>query len=119
MSYIVLFDLDDTLINGQSQKVLARHLFKKRKIKLSFLIYIYSWFFLYKIGFIKDVIKIREKSIKICRGWSLEYMDGLLSNFLELCIKPLFYEDILNIVKLHKKEGAALVLISSSLFPLV
>ena len=119
MSYIVLFDLDDTLIEGQSQKILAKYLFKKKKINLFFLIYIYSWFFLYKTGLIKDVIRIREKSFQICKGWSLDYMRDLLNNFLDSDIKPLFYKDILDIVKFHKKKGATLVLISASLFPLV
>jgi HAD superfamily hydrolase (TIGR01490 family) len=119
MSYLVLFDLDDTIINGQSQKLLVKYLFKKGKISIFFLIYIYSWFFLYKIGLVKDVIKIREKSFKICRGWSFEYMYQLLDSFFYLYIKPRFYKEILDIIKFHKENGANLILISSSLFPLV
>ncbi len=119
MSYLVLFDLDDTIINGQSQKLLVKYLFKRGNINILFLIYIYLWFFLYKIGAVKNVVKVREKSFKICRGWTFEYMHQLLNSFFYLYIKPRFYKEILNIIKFHKENGANLVLISSSLFPLV
>lgn len=119
MSYLALFDLDNTILKGQSQKMLVRYLFKSKKIKITFLIYIYFWFFLYKLGLIKDVIKIREKSFKICRGWSKEYTKKILDDFLNLYIKPNFYKEALEIIEFHKNNNAVLILISSSLFPLI
>ena len=119
MSYLVFFDLDDTLIKGQSQKMLVKYLFKKNKVNLVFLVNIYLWFFLYKLNLVKDVIKIREKAFKICKGWKVDKTKQLLKDFFNIYIKLNFYLDALKQIDFHKSKGAKIILLSASLFPLV
>jgi hypothetical protein len=47
----VFFDVDDTLIDGQTQKLMVSYFYQKKKINFIFLLKIYFWFLLYKIGF--------------------------------------------------------------------
>jgi hypothetical protein len=46
----VFFDVDDTLIDGQTQKLMVSYFYQKKKINFIFLLQIYFWFLLYKIG---------------------------------------------------------------------
>ena len=119
MSYLVFFDLDDTLIKGQSQKLLIKFLFQSGKVNLILLVCIYFWFFLYNFNLIKDVIEVRKRAFLICKGWSVLDTDKLLKNFFDKFIIKSFYNDALSIIRGHKKNGGVLVLLSSSLFPLV
>ena len=43
----VFFDIDDTLIKGQTQKLMVSYFYHKRKINSLFLLEIYFWFLLY------------------------------------------------------------------------
>ena len=119
MSYLVFFDLDETLIREQSQKLLVSYLFKKHKINFLFLIYIYLWFLFYKLHLIKDVIKIRKRAFLICKRWRVEDTNVLLRDFVNTIILPNIYNEALREINNHKKNNAIIVLLSSSLLPLV
>jgi len=116
--YIVFFDLDETLIDCQSQKLLVKYLFKHRKIKVTFLLLIYLWFFLYRLRIVKDVAKIREYAYKICKGWDINEAKKFYMNFFEEMIKFNFYQDALKEIINHKKNKARIVLLTSTLFPI-
>ncbi|MBU1130954.1 HAD-IB family hydrolase [Patescibacteria group bacterium] len=118
MSYVVFFDLDDTLLKGQSQKLLVKYLFQRKKVSVFFLMMIYFWFILYKLNLVKDVIKIREISFRICRGWNVLYTIDLLNDFFK-DIKSKFYKDAINEINLHKEKDGKIILVSASLLPLV
>lgn len=119
MSYLVFFDLDDTIIRGQSQKFLIDYAFKKKKISFSIYIYILIWFFLYKLGLLKDVVKIREKAFRFFNGWSEQDLEKLLIDFFNSKIKKRIYKNFFNVLNYHRKNGAVIILLSASIYPLV
>ncbi|MDD2935642.1 MAG: hypothetical protein PHX25_04205, partial [Candidatus Pacebacteria bacterium] len=61
----VIFDVDDTLIKGQSQKIFIDYLFKKKMISFFVYLKILIWFSLYKIGLGSNPKSVAEDSFKL------------------------------------------------------
>jgi len=115
MKRIVFFDLDNTLIKGQSQQFLMKYLFKKRKVSFLFLVKIYILFFLWKISLLKDVIPIRKKVYRAFKDWDVNATKALISDFFESELKCLFYPEAMEILRQHMKNGDEVVLISGTI----
>lgn len=115
MSYVVFFDVDGTLIRGQSQKYFVRYLYKKKIINLFFLIRIYLWFFLYKIGLKNNVVELIEKSYSLIKGLSVLDFNKMINEFYDQYIKNSFYRESLEIINSHKSKGAIIILVTSTL----
>lgn len=119
MGYVVFFDLDDTVIKGQSQKFLIKYLFKNKKIGFFLYSYVLIWFIFYKLGLVQNVIKIREKVFKFFNGWSEVALEKILTDFFNSEIKKRIYKKIFDILNYHKERGAITILLSASIYPLV
>lgn len=115
MKRIVFFDLDNTLIKGQSQQFLMKYLLKKRKVSFLFLVKIYILFFLWKASLLKDVIPIRKKVYRAFKDWDVNATKALISDFFESELKCLFYPEALEILRQHMKNGDEVVLISGTI----
>ena len=58
---LVFFDVDDTLVNGQTQKILGKYLYKNGKVSIAFVIKILFYFLMWRIGIVKNVVPIRKE----------------------------------------------------------
>ncbi|MFA6421854.1 MAG: HAD family hydrolase [Candidatus Buchananbacteria bacterium] len=114
MSEIVFFDLDDTLIFGQSQIMLVKYLFSRHKLNFLALIITIIWMLLYKAGIIKDVLPAMEKSYKIATGWGVEDAKILVRDFIKVEVKNKIYLRALKIIQEHKKQNRKIAVISNS-----
>lgn len=54
MKELVIFDIDGTIIKGQSQVLFLRYLLSIHRITRVFYLKILLWFILYKLGIVKD-----------------------------------------------------------------
>ena len=82
MKKIVLFDLDNVLLKGQSQKLFVKYLFMKRKVSFFLKLRIYLWFFLYKIGLSQDIEAFRKYAFnKIFLGWKKDDLKNYCNSF--------------------------------------
>lgn len=113
---VVIFDIDGTILKGQSQKHFIDYLFKLKIISLFFYIKILIWFFLYKLNLIKDPKKIAEYSFKkILENKKEGYVNDVTKKFFTEKLIHFFYKDALNLINLHKKEGQRIVLVSNTI----
>lgn len=119
MKGVVFFDIDGTLVSGQTQDMLAKYLFKKRMINLLFALKIYIWFLLYKINLIKDVDVIMRKSYQLLRGKNILEVGSLLQDFFDYNIKDKIFPEAIRLINKHQRNGRAVVLISNTINPLV
>ncbi|MFA6428474.1 MAG: HAD-IB family hydrolase [Candidatus Buchananbacteria bacterium] len=119
MSELVFFDVDNTLVSGQTQEYLIKYLFKCGRISFWFLLKLYFWFLLYRLGLIRDTIKIREKTFKLVSGWDNEETKQLLEDFFNREIKEKIFPQAIEIINSYQKEGRRVVLLSASLKPLI
>lgn len=112
--HIVFFDVDNTLIKGQSQRLFISFLFKKKLV--SFLVYlkIIFWFFLYKIGIAKNPRNIAEYGFAFLRGYTLTEFEKIVDDFFNTVLRDRIYREAEKIIKEHKERGDKVILLSNS-----
>ena len=119
MKSVVLFDVDNTLLDGYSQQIFLKYAFKKGLIKKWPYIKINLWFGLYKLNIIKDPKPIMEYAYRFARDWSKSDMRKLISDFFNDSLgKPVFRE-ARTIFRDHGKRGKLVVLVSNSVEPIL
>ena len=111
----VFFDIDNTLVKGQTQQILVRYLYKKGKVKFYFFLKIFLWFLLYKLNLVGDVFTIRKKTFENFVGWKVTEFETLVEECFEKEIKPRIFTEGLKLIQLHKRENYEIILTSASL----
>lgn len=114
MREIAIFDLDDTLLRRQSQKIIIKELLKKKLISPFLFLRVLFWLFLYRSRLIKTPKKVMERGFSFLKGRDVKYLEGLFDELFEKEIKNYFYKDVLDTLKEHKNKGRAIILISNS-----
>ncbi|AKM84296.1 TPA: hypothetical protein DCZ46_03045 [Candidatus Campbellbacteria bacterium] len=112
---IVIFDVDDTLIKGQSQKIFIDYLFRKKMISLFVYLKIIIWFLLYKIGLVSNPKSIAKYSFKLFKGKTEQEIKNISKSFFEESLKNYFYQDALRILDDHKKNNRKIILLSNAI----
>ncbi|MEK7644851.1 MAG: HAD-IB family hydrolase [Patescibacteria group bacterium] len=116
---VVFFDVDETLLKGQSQQALLHFLFLKNKIPLSFFLKICAWFFLYGLGLVKSTEKIRMVAVSFLKNWPIATFQSELKIFFDANLKDRIYEGALEKIRQHLQNNDSVVLLSSAIEPLV
>src|SRR3989338_818497 len=119
MKELVIVDIDNTLIKGQSQKVLLRYLYNKKMVGVFYFSRIYLWFVLYKLGLVKNPRIVLEYAIRFLRGKRVLGIQKLIKEFAVHELPPLFFRGMLEIIEGHKRAGRKIVLVSNTIDALV
>jgi HAD superfamily hydrolase (TIGR01490 family) len=115
---LVIFDLDNTLIFGQSQRYLLFYLYKRREISLFFLLSMMAWFVGYKLGIVNNPKKAMMKSFMLLKNKSIELYNKIFNDFYEDVLKSKLNPLCLEKLAYHKKRNDRLVLLSNVIKPL-
>lgn len=116
---VVFFDVDETLIKGQSQKFFMDFLWRKKLISSFFYVRLTYWFFLYKINVIKDPKTIAQYAFGFLKGMNKDELIKLVDLFFNEVLIFQFYEEALSLIKEHKKRNAKIFLVSNAFDVLV
>jgi phosphoserine phosphatase len=100
----VFFDVDGTLINGQTQKLMVSYFYQKKKISLIFLLKIYFWFLLYKIGLVSRGTSLINEGYKLVGGVKVEEFKNFMLDLFEKKIKSRIYPQAIERINFHKKK---------------
>ncbi len=123
MSYykngVVFFDIDDTLVRGQSQKLFINFLWKKELVSYWFYVRLMFWFLLYKLHIIKDPSRIATHAFSFLKNMPREKLSGLVDLFFDQVLVHQFYQDALLVIREHQKEGRQILLVSNAFDTLV
>jgi HAD superfamily hydrolase (TIGR01490 family) len=111
---IACFDVDDTLICGQSQKLFLIYLYQHRYISFVQYIRTLSWFLGYKMGFFKNPEKIMEYAYRGVAGRTREEVDIIVSDFFSSTLSKYFFPVVVQKLRKHQAEGDTVVLVSNS-----
>lgn len=114
MEKLAIFDIDNTLVDGQSQQAFLEYIFKKRIIKPLPFFKIYLWFILYKIGIVKNPKKIMNYAFSFLKGWPIEKLSKIIESFFEEKLEKKFFKEGLELVKKHKSRGDKIILLSNA-----
>lgn len=110
---LVIFDVDNTLIRGQSQRLFAKYLLSRRTIGLIKYVHILGWFALYRIGLITKPDEAMKKFYQILRGRDVEDINRLVDDFFKSVLEREFFDGSLKILNDHKRHGRRILLISN------
>lgn len=118
MGSLVFFDIDNTLIKEQSQRIFANYLYKRGAIPLILYFKVIVWFLAYKLGFASP-IKAANIFLKNFSGYTKGYAQEVFRGFFEKEIKPKFYSQGLSLIEEHKRKGDKIVLVSTAIGEIV
>ncbi len=114
MKKIVIFDLDGTLVRGQSQRLFMEYLVGMGLVGLAPRVKLYRWFLLSKIGLINDPELIMRYAFSFFRNWKVDVMEILVRDFLHDKLRRSFYRQGRELIAGHDPATCDLVLLSNA-----
>jgi HAD superfamily hydrolase (TIGR01490 family) len=114
MSYAVFFDVDHTILKINSGEALLRRAYKNRLLSLRKLIHAYYLALLYRLKII-DPLTVIEKLYSWLTRSSVEAVETLCAEIVEKDLIPAIRPEIINEIKMHREQGADLVILSSAI----
>lgn len=114
MKDLIIFDVDNTIIKGQSQNLLLSYLLSKKEISFTYYLTILPWFLLYKLQLINNPKKVMTYAYSFIKGKSLVEIDGLMSRFLKDSLKENIFPEAIRTIQEYKNSGGDVVLISNA-----
>jgi len=116
---VVFFDLDGTLVVGQTTFLLVSFLRGLGIVSRAFLVGTGLWFLGYKLGLVKVSEKSREKGAGVFRGLSEIEVEALMARFTDEVLAHRFHPAATAALAEHLAEGDRVVVISAALDPVV
>ena len=115
-SYTAFFDLDDTLINANSGKLLVKLAYNRNKLSGPWLIKALWFSVLHKAG-LKDPEKVVADMVAWIAGVPLKSLEILSAELFENHLLKSITPPARREISFHRKQNAKMVILSSSLSP--
>lgn len=116
---VAIFDLDGTLVVGQTQVLLVKFLRKARVVSRTFVAGTALWFLAYKLGLVKVTQASREKGAAMLAGMSEARVGELMARLTEEEMVPRLHPGATAALAEHLAEGDGVIVVSAALDPLV
>jgi HAD superfamily hydrolase (TIGR01490 family) len=116
---IAAIDVDGTLVDGQTQALLVRHLLARRMLTLPVALSVGIWFTRYRLGFSVDHVGIRRRVFAQLAGMSISDVAGLVDAVFTDAIRGRVRSLAVEEIKRLRAEGVEVVLVSASVEPLI
>ena len=116
---VAFFDLDGTLVIGQTQALLVRFLRRAGVIGRAFLLATGLWFLAYRAGLVKVTQESREKGAVVLKGLTEQEVEELMTTFTDEVMVPRLHPEAANALAKHLFEGDRVVVLSAALEPVV
>jgi HAD superfamily hydrolase (TIGR01490 family) len=112
---LVIIDLDNVIIKGQSQKIFLDYLFKKKAINPLFYFKILFWFLIYKFGIVADPKAIMEYAASAFKDRTIREVKKIIDEFFEEQLKKFIFKEMTDIIKEHKNNSREIVIVSNAI----
>lgn len=116
---IAFFDLDGTLVIGQTQQLLVSFLRSRGEIGLPYLLGVGLWFAAYKLGLVEPTDRLRERGGMLLQGRTTGEVRTLMDEFTDRRLAPRLHPGAVNALTMHEAAGDRVVILSAALEPLV
>jgi HAD superfamily hydrolase (TIGR01490 family) len=116
---VAIFDLDGTLVVGQTQVLLVKFLRRARVVSRTFVAGTALWFIAYKLKLVRVTQASREKGAGILAGLTVEEVDALMDRFADEVMVPRLHPAAASALAEHRAEGDLVVVVSAALDPVV
>src|SRR5262245_15997400 len=110
------FDLDKTIISKSSSLALSRPMYRAGLVTRGQLVRgAYAQLVYALVGADeKKMDRLKEGMLQLTRGWDRDEVETLVEDVLIDVIDPFVYQEALDLMELHRSEGRAIYIVSSS-----
>lgn len=116
---IAFFDLDGTLVVGQTQRLLVSYLRRRGVVGMGFMFAVGLWFAAYRLGVVKATDGARERAAGLMRGRSVKEVAALMDTFTREELVPRLHDGAVTALQAHQDRGDEVVIVSAALMPVV
>lgn len=116
---IAAFDLDNTVVDGESGVLFVRFLFERRLAPLSLPLEVAFWFGLNRIGWKLEVPKVHARLIARVSNLPRDVLQDAIHEFTQTRLVPRVRQDARQWMSRVREEGCHVVLLSASLESMV
>jgi phosphoserine phosphatase len=105
MKKLAIYDIDGTLLEGESQQHLMKYLLKNRYISYVRYLVVLPWFVAYKIGIAKDPKPALQFALKGLRGMTIENFSELLDDFVMKELRGHIFKSAKTMIEQDRANG--------------
>jgi HAD superfamily hydrolase (TIGR01490 family) len=116
---LAFFDLDGTLVMGQTQYLLIDFLRRRHVVGAGFMLGTMAWFLGYKLGIFRVTERTRGRGARPFRGMAETEVETLMTDFRSEVMVPRLNERAVAALAGHLRAGDRVVVLSAALHPLV
>lgn len=114
MNELVVFDVDGTILKGQSQKLLLDFAFKEKYISKFCYFKLNLWFIFYKLGLVKNPLPAINYAYSFLKNKSILEVENLIEKFFNLVLKKYIFKEAVEIIEEHLSSGRKVILVSNA-----
>lgn len=116
---LAVFDVDNTIVDGQSQRLLVSYLFRHGLLSFSAYLGLLFWFLRYRFGFVRSPEDAFRRALSCFKGRSPRAIEPILEEFVRDVITHRIYGAAVREIREHQKNGDYVMLISNAVTPLI
>jgi HAD superfamily hydrolase (TIGR01490 family) len=116
---IAAFDVDGTVVSGQTQALLVRYLAQRRMLPFSTIVPVAAWFCGYRLGLPMPHTGIRRRVLRSLAGMSFREIDDLAQELFIAQIRSRVRRSAARRIDELNRAGVICILVSASAAPLV
>ena len=116
---IAFFDLDGTLVVGQTQRLLVSFMRREGMVGLRFVVGVGLWFGAYRLGLVKPTDNARARAAGLMAGRSVAGVAALMDRFTAEELAPRLHAGAVSALRDHRERGDEVVIVSAALMPVV
>ena len=111
----VFLDIDNTIIDGSTIRILGLYVYRKKMIGLKFLIKIIYYYMLYKLNFLKDTSKLLQSAFENTQNRDVTTTNQLVEECFNTEISKRFFPEMEKLINDFHQKGFEIFFVSSSL----
>ena len=116
---VAFFDLDGTLVVGNTQYLLVKYFRSRRMVSPLFVMGSALWFVGYKAGLFKVTEEARARAASMLRGLTVPRVEAIMAGFTAEVLAPRAHQGALAALERHKEAHDRIVVLSAALEPVV
>jgi len=116
---VAIFDLDGTLVVGETTALLVRFMREAGVVGWWFVAGMTLWYLAYKAGLAKVTAASREKSAEVLKGLTMDEAASLMTRFADEVLAPRLHPGAGAALAEHQAEGDVVVVVSAAFDPMV
>lgn len=116
---IAFFDLDGTLVVGQTQRLLVSYLRTRNMVSGRFMFGVALWFVAYRLGLVKATERARARGAELVAGHRVDEIAILMDRFAAEVLEPRLHSGAVEALRAHQARGDDVVIVSAALAPVV